>query len=77
MSQTATIELYGIELEVDFEYIAPERGTRDSMGVPETPDLLAEIDIIQIFHKGEDIMALFGEKEINEARDKVLRKERD
>lgn len=77
MSQTETIELYGIALEVDFDYTPPERGTRDSMGVPETPDFLAEIDIIQIFHRGEDIMALFGEKEINEARDKVLRKERD
>lgn len=77
MSQTTSITLFGIELEVDFSYTPPELGTRNSMGVPETPDFPAEIDIIEVYHKGEEILCLMDYNAISKCRDLVLAQGRE
>lgn len=72
MTDTAEITLRGLKLTVEFTYEPAERGTRDSMGVPETPSFPEEIDIIEIYHHSEEILCIMDDSSISKARDLVL-----
>jgi len=47
MGQT-TILLDGIELEVEYIYTPPARGSRDSLGEPLEPDDIEDFEVISV-----------------------------
>lgn len=77
MSQTTSITLFGIELEVDFSYTPASRGYRNSFGAPEEPDEPEEIDIEEVYHKGEEILCLMDDNAISKCRELVLAQGRE
>lgn len=54
MNSSAKIELEGIELDVEFYYTPSEPQTNSSPGYRE------DFEDIEVFHKGENITALFS-----------------
>jgi predicted CoA-binding protein len=72
MTDTAEITLHGLKLEVEFSYEPAERGITDSKGAPETPSFGEEIDIVEIYHHGEEVLCIMDDNSISKARDLVL-----
>ncbi len=66
MTETATVTVHGVELEVDFSYTPAEEATLDYPGCYE------EIDIEEIRHEGAEIMCFFDDNSIARVRDAVL-----
>lgn len=67
-----TVEIEGIELEVDFEYNAAERGFRDSWGAPIEPDYPESVDINSVMLGETDIIDLLSKKALAEIEERVL-----
>lgn len=71
-TDTTTITLHGVELEVDFSYTPASRGHRNSFGAPEEPEEPEEVEIEEIRHEGCEIMCFFADNEIARVREAVL-----
>lgn len=65
-----TYELDGMTLKVMFNYSPPEKGTRDSMGVPLEPDWDEEIEICAVYCT-DDILSLIDQDLINKITDHI------
>jgi hypothetical protein len=72
MTATTEITLHGLALEVKFSYTPPQKGYRNRFGAPEEPDYPEEIEIIEIYHHGEEILCIMDDISISKARQLVL-----
>jgi hypothetical protein len=75
MTNTCTVKIHGLALEVKYSAVGPSKGHRNTMGVPEEPDYDAEVDIAEVCHNGEEILCIMDdaairriEREIREGR---------
>ena len=76
-SDTITVLVHGVMLEVDFDYSPAHRGYRNSFGAPEEPDEPEEVEIEEIRHEGCEIMCFFSDEEIAKVREAVLEERSD
>ena len=65
-----TANLDGVELEVEYEIEPAQRGSCDSMGVPEEPSWPAHVDYVEYYGLDEDYLSEKAKKEIKKQADK-------
>lgn len=70
---TAEVTVHGVPLEVEFTYIGPSRGYRNSMGVPEEPDCPAEVEVREVRLNGWEITPMLDDAAFGKIRDEILR----
>lgn len=60
-----TFELYGQTFRVEYEYSPAERGLRGPYGEPVTPDIPAEVEVLEIYDEdGCDVAGDMDESDI-------------
>ena len=78
-----TITLDGIDFEVDYTYIPPYRGARDSLngvrgaGAPLEPDEDEDVEINYVFCFGEDFTDFLSDDTIDRLIEAILEKRRN
>lgn len=69
---TTTIDLDGIELEVNYDYDSGEVGQRYDSNRTGTPDIGESVTICAVMKGGDDIVDLLSQETIEKIENKLL-----
>ena len=72
MPEKMIVTVRGVPLEVEFEGTRAEKGHRNSFGAPEEPDYPEEVDIVEVYCEGWEILCFMDDSTISEIRRLIL-----